>query len=272
MTTISMKHLLESGVHFGHQTHQWNPKMKPYIYNVRNGIHVINLQKTIIEAKRAYETMREFAGQDKKILFVGTKKQAQAEVKEYATICSMPYIINRWLGGLLTNFQTVKQSIHRLRILEEAFEANTVHELVKTKKEVLILKRERKRLKKDLSGIRDLKELPHALFIIDPVKERIAVNEARKMGIPIFALVDTNCDPTRITYPIPANDDAIRTISLFLDIMSKAIQEGMQGLTSEELSIDDGTGDVDKMYNLDKLNNIEDVKETYDAGVSHNEA
>ncbi len=270
MATISMKSLLESGVHFGHQTRRWNPKMKKYIYTARNGIHIINLQKTIVMAKNAYETMRDMAAQGKTILFIGTKKQAQSEIQKIAEKSEMHYITNRWLGGLLTNFQTVKQSIQRLRKLEEAFKNDTIHELVKTKKEILILQREMKRLQKDLSGIRNLNELPDALFIIDSEREKIAVKEANRLSIPIFALVDTNCDPGLITYPIPSNDDAIRAIYLFLDIMVNAIQEGKSGgdfknLEIEE-SIKDDKGnetDPEQLYDLSKIEDIEEIEEKY---------
>ncbi len=262
MATISMKSLLESGVHFGHQTRRWNPKMKRYIFTSRNGIHIINLQKTIVLAKEAYEAMRDLASKGGKVLFVGTKKQAQAEIEKAATRCGMFYVNNRWLGGLLTNFRTVKQSIARLRKLEEAFEKNTVHELIKTKKERLQLERELIRLKKDLYGIRDMYDLPDALFVVDPAREAIAVKEANRLGIPIFALVDTNCDPELIDYPIPANDDAIRAIALFLDIMANAIEEGKEGGEFQTVEIDSAgemeDSDIDSsMSRLDDLEEIE---------------
>ena len=274
MATISMKNLLESGVHFGHQTRRWNPKMKRYIFTARNGIHIINLQKTIQLAKESYEAMRDFSAQGKKILFVGTKKQAQTEIKRVAEQCGMPYVTNRWLGGLLTNFQTVKQSTHRLKKLEEAFANDTIHEIVKTKKEILILKRELSRLQKDLGGISDLNDIPDALFIIDPEREKIAVQEAVKLKIPIFALVDTNCDPEPITYPIPANDDAIRAISLFLDIMVAAIEEGKQGGDFKNIEIEDSI-DIkehgEHIYDLDKIKNIEEIEQKYDISRSFEE-
>ena len=267
MATISMKNLLESGVHFGHQTRRWNPKMKRYIFTARNGIHIINLQKTIQLAKESYEAMRDYASQGKKILFVGTKKQAQAEIKRAAEKCGMPYVTNRWLGGLLTNFQTVKQSTHRLNKLQDAFKRDAIHELVKTKKEILILRRELNRLQKDLGGISDLNEIPDALFIIDPEREKIAVQEAKKLNIPIFALVDTNCDPDPITYPIPANDDAIRAISLFLDIMVAAIEEGKHGGDFKNIEIEDNIdikeGD-ERIYDLAKIKDIEEIEQKYD--------
>jgi small subunit ribosomal protein S2 len=249
MATISMKSLLESGVHFGHQTRRWNPKMKKYIFTARNGIHIINLQKTITMAKSAYEQMREFAASGYKILFVGTKKQAQAEIEKAAQRCGMYYINNRWLGGLLTNFRTVKNSIQRLRKLEEAFEENKVYELAKTKHEVLQLEREMSRLQKDLAGIRDMNDLPDALFVVDPARESIAVQEARRLGIPVFALVDTNCDPSVIDFPIPGNDDAIRAISLFLEIVANAIEEGKEGGEFAQVEIDEEAMD-DSAYEM----------------------
>ncbi|RME91907.1 MAG: 30S ribosomal protein S2, partial [Candidatus Hydrogenedentota bacterium] len=238
MATISMKSLLEAGVHFGHQKRRWNPKMKKYIFTARNGIHIIDLKKTIVLAKEAYEAMRDLAASGGKILFVGTKKQAQADIRSAAEKTGMFFINNRWLGGLLTNFQTVKKSIQRLRMLEEAFENDTVHTLAKTKKEILKLRREKERLSRYLEGIRNMNELPDALFVIDPKREEIAVREANRLGIPVFALVDTNCDPDLIQYPIPGNDDAIRAISLFLDIMTNAILEGKGGENVTELEVD----------------------------------
>ncbi|MDW8306479.1 MAG: 30S ribosomal protein S2 [Leptospiraceae bacterium] len=267
MATISMKSLLEAGVHFGHQTRRWNPKMRKYIFTARNGIHIINLQKTIVLAKEAYEAMRDLASRGGKVLFVGTKKQAQAEIEKAAQRCGMFYISHRWLGGLLTNFRTVKQSIARLRRLEEAFEKGTVHELVKTKKEALLLEREMMRLRKDLQGIRDMNELPDALFVIDPAREEIAVKEANRMGILVFALVDTNCDPDLIDYPIPANDDAIRAIALFLDIMVNAIEEGKQGGTFAEVSIEESTSmqesDIDE--SMKRMSQLEEIESKYGA-------
>ncbi len=268
MATISMKSLLESGVHFGHQTRRWNPKMKKYIFTARNGIHIINLQKTITMAKDAYEVMRELVSEGGKVLFVGTKKQAQAEIEKAAKRCGMFYINNRWLGGLLTNFQTVKQSIQRLRKLEDAFENNTMHELVKTKKEILQLEREKSRLSKDLSGIRDMNDIPDALFVIDPAKEHIAIKEAGILGIPVFALVDTNCDPDVIDYPIPGNDDAIRAISLFLEIIANAVEEGKAGGEFSQLEIDEDELSDDaienSMSNMSKMEYNEELEEKYD--------
>ncbi|MDH5716232.1 MAG: 30S ribosomal protein S2 [Spirochaetia bacterium] len=274
MATISMKNLLESGVHFGHQTRRWNPKMKPFIFTARNGIHIINLQKTITMAKTAYEAMREIAAQGGKILFVGTKKQAQEEIEKAAVKCGMYFINNRWLGGFLTNFDTVKKSIQKLKKLEDAFERNAVHELVKTKKEVLVLEGKKNKLSKYLRGIKEMNELPDAIFLIDPVKEEIAIQEARKMGIPIFAMVDTNCDPDVITYPIPANDDAIRAISLFLSIMSNAIEEGKAGgvKTLEEIEeeIDEtASEELEASGEFSKIEDLEEIESKYDTSLDN---
>lgn len=266
MATISMKSLLESGVHFGHQTRRWNPKMKKFIFTARNGIHIINLQKTIVMAKGAYEAMRDLASKGGKVLFVGTKKQAQVDIEKSAKRCGMFFISNRWLGGLLTNFRTVKQSIQRLRKLEDAFDTNTVHELVKTKKEILQLEREVTRLRKDLGGIRDMVELPDALFVIDPEREAIAVKEANTLGIPVFALVDTNCDPDVIDFPIPGNDDAIRAIALFLEIMANAIEEGKEGgeFTTVEIDSSESMDESDLKTSMEKLDDIEALENKYD--------
>jgi small subunit ribosomal protein S2 len=218
-----MKNLLESGVHFGHQTKRWDPRMKRFIFAERNGIHIIDLQKTIVAIKDAYELVRQTVIQGKSILFVGTKKQAQQAIEKEAVSCGMHYVNNRWLGGMLTNFSTIKKSLLRLKKLEKMEVDGTFESL--TKKEVSKLIKERQRLEKNLGGIKEMKELPGAIFIIDTRKEAIAIAEARRMGIPIIAVVDTNCDPTGIDYPIPGNDDAIRAITLFTQIISKAVIE-----------------------------------------------
>jgi len=218
-----MKNLLESGVHFGHQTKRWDPRMKRFIFAERNGIHIIDLQKTIVAIKDAYELVRQTVIQGKSILFVGTKKQAQQAIEKEALSCGMHYVNNRWLGGMLTNFSTIKKSLLRLKKLEKMEVDGTFESL--TKKEVSKLIKERQRLEKNLGGIKEMKELPGAIFIIDTRKEAIAIAEARRMGIPIIAVVDTNCDPTGIDYPIPGNDDAIRAITLFTQIISKAVIE-----------------------------------------------
>lgn len=221
MSVVTMKSLLESGVHFGHQTKRWDPRMKKYIFAERNGIHIIDLQKTIAAIKEAYDLIREQVKAGKSILFVGTKKQAQQAIEREAQRCGMFYVSNRWLGGMLTNFSTIKKSIHRLKKIEKMEIDGTFESL--TKKEVSRLNKERQRLEKNLGGIKDMKELPGAIFIIDTRKEAIAVAEAKRMGIPIVSVVDTNCNPTDIDYPIPGNDDAIRAISLFTKVIADAV-------------------------------------------------
>lgn len=240
MAVVSMKALLESGVHFGHQTRRWNPKMNQFIFTARNGIHIIDLQKTMQRIKVAYAAMRDVAGNNGKILFVGTKKQAQGAIVEYAEKCGMYYISERWLGGLLTNFKTVNYSIQRLKELEKMQSTDSWD--AETKKEILELQRELAKKDKVLCGIKNMQGLPDALFIIDPKREDIAVQEAKKLGIPIFAVVDTNCNPDDIDYPIPGNDDAIRAIALFLEVMAKAIIEGQSGGQSSEIAFEDEDG------------------------------
>ena len=239
-----MKNLLESGVHFGHQTKRWDPRMKKFIFAERNGIHIIDLQKTIVAIKDAYEMIRQTVLQGKSILFVGTKKQAQQAIEKEASSCGMHYVNNRWLGGMLTNFSTIKKSLLRLKKLEKMEVDGTFESL--TKKEVSKLLKEKQRLEKNLGGIKEMKELPGAIFIIDTRKEAIAVAEARRMGIPIVAVVDTNCDPTGIDYPIPGNDDAIRAITLFTSIISKAVIEADNEIgleVIENLQDDEEDGD-----------------------------
>ncbi|BBB93154.1 MAG TPA: 30S ribosomal protein S2 [Methylomusa anaerophila] len=227
MSVISMKQLLEAGVHFGHQTRRWNPKMAPYIFTERNGIYIIDLQKTVKKVEDAYNFVRDIAAQGQTILFVGTKKQAQDAVKEEAIKCEMFYVNERWLGGMLTNFQTIQRRINRLRELED-MEIKGVFEVL-PKKEVITLRHEMERLQKFLGGIKSMQKLPGALFVIDPRKERIAVAEARKLSIPIIGIVDTNCDPDEIDYIIPGNDDAIRAVKLLTAKMADAVLEGRQG-------------------------------------------
>lgn len=231
MAVISMKQLLEAGVHFGHQTRRWNPKMAPYIFTERNGIYIIDLQKTVKKVDEAYDFLRSVAEEGKSILFVGTKKQAQEAVKEEALKSGMFYVNERWLGGMITNFATIRKSINRLKELEAMEEDGTFEVL--SKKEVLALKREQEKLEKSLGGIKDMEELPGALFIVDPRKERIAVAEAKKLNIPIVAIVDTNCDPDEIDYVIPGNDDAIRAVKLLTSRMADAVIEGRQGEAGE---------------------------------------
>ena len=231
MAVISMKQLLEAGVHFGHQTRRWNPKMAKYIFTERNGIYIIDLQKTVKKVDEAYNFLRSVAEEGKSVLFVGTKKQAQEAVKEEALKADMFYVNERWLGGMMTNFQTIQKRINRLKELEAMEEDGTFEVL--TKKEVLQLRHEMEKLEKFLGGIKDMKKLPGALFIVDPRKERIAVAEARKLNIPIVAIVDTNCDPDEIDYVIPGNDDAIRAVKLLTGRMADAVIEGRQGQAGE---------------------------------------
>ena len=223
MAVVTMKNLLESGVHFGHQVKRWDPRMKKYIFAERNGIHIIDLQKTIAAIKDGFDEVRKVTASGKSILFVGTKKQAQQAVQKEAERCGMFYVNNRWLGGMLTNFSTIKKSLQRLKKIEKMEVDGTFENL--TKKEVASLQKEKAKLEKNLGGIKEMKELPGAVFIIDTHKEQLAVAEARRMGIPIIAVVDTNCNPEGIDFPIPGNDDAIRAISLFTSIIANAVIE-----------------------------------------------
>ncbi|WP_156289090.1 30S ribosomal protein S2 [Oceanobacillus salinisoli] len=232
MSAISMKQLLEAGVHFGHQTRRWNPKMKKYIFTERNGIYIIDLQKTVKKVDEAYNFVKEIAANGGSILFVGTKKQAQESVREEAIRSGMFYVNQRWLGGTLTNFQTIRKRINRLKDIERMEEDGTFDVL--PKKEVVNLLKEKERLVKFLGGIKEMKSLPDALFVIDPRKERIAIAEAHKLNIPIIGIVDTNCDPDEIDYVIPANDDAIRAVKLLTSKMADAILEVKQGEVTEE--------------------------------------
>ncbi len=222
-----MKQLLEAGVHFGHQTRRWNPKMAKYIFTERNGIYIIDLQKTVKKLEEAYAFVREIAANGEEILFVGTKKQAQESIKEEAERCNMPYVNARWLGGMLTNFNTIKLRIKRLAQLK-AMEENGTFDLL-PKKEVVKLKLQIEKLEKFLGGITEMRRMPAAMFVVDPRKEKIAVAEARKLGIPIIAIVDTNCDPDLIDYVIPGNDDAIRAVKLIAGAIADAVLEGRQG-------------------------------------------
>ena len=227
MSVVSMKQLLEAGVHFGHQTRRWNPKMAEYIFTERNGIYIIDLQKTVKKLEEAYMFIREIAADGGEVLFVGTKKQAQDSVKEEAIRCGMPYVNARWLGGMLTNFQTIQKRIKRLAQLK-AMEQDGTFALL-PKKEVIKLNLEIEKLEKFMGGITNMKKQPAALFIVDPRKERIAVAEAHKLGIPIVAIVDTNCDPDEVDYVIPGNDDAIRAVRLIAGAVADAVIEGRQG-------------------------------------------
>lgn len=225
MSKIGMREMLEAGAHFGHQTRRWNPKMSKYIFGPRNGIHIIDLQQTVGLLKNAYNYVTETVGSGGKVLFVGTKKQAQEIIAEEATRAGQYYVNNRWLGGMLTNFKTVKQSVDRLRAIEEMSKDGTFEKL--PKKEVIQLTRELAKLEKNLSGVKEMNRLPKAIFVIDPNREHIAVDEARKLGIPIVATIDTNCNPELIDYCIPANDDSIRSIKLFVSAIADACAEGM---------------------------------------------
>ncbi|AYO32240.1 MAG: small subunit ribosomal protein [Thermoanaerobacteraceae bacterium] len=234
MSIVSMKQLLEAGVHFGHQTRRWNPKMKEYIFTERNGIYIIDLQKTVKKIEEAYEFVKNVASEGGYILFVGTKKQAQESIQEEAQRCGMFYVNQRWLGGMLTNFKTIRKRIDRLHELEKMEEEGLFEVL--PKKEVLNLRHEKERLEKYLGGIKNMTELPNALFIVDPRKEKNAILEARKLQIPIVAIVDTNCDPDEVDYVIPGNDDAIRAVKLLTEKMADAVLEGKQG---EQLAVEE---------------------------------
>ncbi len=229
MSVVAMKQLLEAGVHFGHQTRRWDPRMAPYIFTARNGIYIIDLQKTAKKIDEAYAVLKSIIDEGKTVIFVGTKKQAQECVKEEAERCGMYYVNQRWLGGMLTNFGTIKTRIDRLKDLERMESDGTFDAL--PKKEVIILKKEMDKLQANLGGIKDMTEVPGAMFVVDPKKERIAILEARKLGIPVIGLVDTNCNPEDVDYVIPGNDDAIRAIKLIVEAMANAVIESKQGET-----------------------------------------
>lgn len=254
MAYVTMKQLLEAGVHFGHQTRRWNPKMKPYIFGARNGIYIIDLQKTVKLFRVAYEFVIETVAQGGKLLFVGTKKQAQDSIVEEANRCEMPFVNSRWLGGMLTNFQTIQKGIDRLKRLEAMFEDGTIERF--PKKEILRMDRLRQKLDRNLGGIKDMGSLPSAVFVVDSRMEQIAVKEANKLGIPVVAIVDTNCDPDGIDYIIPGNDDAIRAIRLISSLMANASIEGRERFVEaqqaatdkrieEEMVGDDTTGEAE---------------------------
>jgi len=265
-----MKELLEAGVHFGHQTRRWDPRMKPYIFTERNGIHIIDLQKTIAQLKIAYNAVKEMARNNGTILFVGTKKQAQNAIVEEAKRCGMPYVAYRWLGGMVTNFATIKQSINRLKRIER-MEFDGTFDLM-TKKEVIKLKRKKEKLARYLDGIKDMEDLPDMVFIIDPKKEAIAVAEAKKAKIPIVAIVDTNCNPEGIDYPIPGNDDAIRAINLFCEVISSAIIEGQNEAgkieITEETKIISLEEEENKEEDIEKEGYITDEEPAIETSVS----
>lgn len=234
MSVVSMKQLLESGVHFGHQTRRWNPKMKQYIFTERNGIYIVDLQQTVKLAEKAYNFVLDLASEDKNILFVGTKKQAQDTIKRAAERCEMPYVNQRWLGGMLTNYKTIRKRIERLEELEQMEEDGYFEVL--PKKEVMELEKERNKLDRFLGGIRGMNGIPDAIFVADPRREEIAIAEANKLGIPVIAIVDTNCDPDLIDHVIPGNDDAIRAVKLLTGIIADAVLEGKQG---EQLQVEE---------------------------------
>ena len=231
MSVISMKQLIEAGVHFGHQTRRWNPKMSRFIFTERNGIYIIDLQKTVKKVEEAYKFVKEVAETGKPILFVGTKKQAQEAIKEEAERCGMYFVNERWLGGMLTNHQTIQTRIKKLRELEKMEEEGVFNVL--PKKEVIKLNAEKEKLEKYLGGIKDMPELPGAIFVVDPRKENIAIQEAHRLGIPVVGIVDTNCDPDELDFPIPGNDDAIRAVKLITGAMATAVIEGRQGAEEE---------------------------------------
>ena len=235
MSVISMKQLLEAGVHFGHQTRRWNAKVAPYIYTERNGIYIIDLQKSVGMVDEAYQAVSDIAADGGTILFVGTKKQAQDAIKTEAERCGMFYVNERWLGGMLTNFKTIKSRVARLKEIERMSEDGTFDVL--PKKEVIQLKKEWEKLEKNLGGIKEMKKLPDAIFVVDPKKERICVQEAHALGIPLIGIADTNCDPEELDYVIPGNDDAIRAVKLIVSKMADAVVEANQGMTGEEEAV-----------------------------------
>ena len=245
MAVVAMKQLLEAGVHFGHQTRRWDPRMAEYIFQARNGIHIIDLQKTSKKIDEAYDFIKSQAAEGKKVLFVGTKKQAQECMKDAAIKCGMYYIDQRWLGGMLTNFKTIRKRVDRLNQLERMQEDGTFDVL--PKKEVILLKKEMDKLEKNLGGIKEMTELPGVLFLVDPKKERIAILEARKLNIPVVGLVDTNCNPEDVDYCIPGNDDAIRAVKLIADAMADAVIEGNQGESFERNQEQDVEEEIESM-------------------------
>ena len=244
MSVISMKQLLEAGVHFGHQTRRWNPKIKEYIFTERNGIYIIDLQKTVKKIDEAYYFIRDLAMEGGTVLFVGTKKQAQESIEQEAKRCEMFYVNQRWLGGMLTNFKTIQSRINKLRKIEK-MEADGDFDLL-PKKEVIQLKAEQEKLEKNLGGIKEMKKLPSAMFVVDPRKEHIAILEAKALGIPVVAIVDTNCDPDEADYPIPGNDDAIRAVKLIASKIADAVLEGRQGEQMSDEAIEEVAADEEE--------------------------
>lgn len=271
MSLPVMKDLLEAGVHFGHPTRKWDPRMKPFIFQERNDIYIIDLMKTLNYVRKAFDAVKEMARNGGNILFVGTKKQAVQSIKEAAEKCDMYYINNRWLGGMLTNFSTIKKSIARLKKIEKEEVDGTFDKL--PKKEVILLLKEKDRLEKNFAGIKDMENLPDMLFVIDPMQEAIAVSEARKLGIPVVAVVDTNCNPEVIDYPIPGNDDAIRAISLFANVVSSAVIEGQNEAGKETLakseSSESSSNESEEVFDNSATEAAEAIAEQY--GVSDQE-
>ena len=259
MAVVAMKQLLEAGVHFGHQTRRWDPKMAEYIFQARNGIHIIDLQKTSKKLDEAYSFLKEQAEAGKTVLFVGTKKQAQECVKEAAEKCGMYYVNQRWLGGTLTNFSTIRKRIGRLLELEKMQEDGTFEVL--PKKEVILLKKEMEKLEKNLGGIKEMTEVPGVMFIVDPKKEKIGILEARKLGIPVIGLVDTNCNPQDVDYAIPGNDDAIRAVKLIADCMANAVIEGKQGESMEAVEEAMEVEEVAEPTDMEEVVASEEVEE-----------
>lgn len=259
MAVVAMKQLLEAGVHFGHQTRRWDPKMAEYIFQARNGIHIIDLQKTSKKLDEAYAFLKEQAEAGKTVLFVGTKKQAQECVKEAAEKCGMYYVNQRWLGGTLTNFPTIRKRIGRLLELEKMQEDGTFEVL--PKKEVILLKKEMEKLEKNLGGIKEMTEVPGVMFIVDPKKEKIGILEARKLGIPVIGLVDTNCNPQDVDYAIPGNDDAIRAVKLIADCMANAVIEGKQGESMEAVEEAMEVEEVAEPTDMEEVVASEEVEE-----------
>ena len=264
MSVVALKQLLEAGVHFGHQTRRWDPRMAEYIYQARNGIHIIDLQKTSKKLDEAYDFVKEASAEGKNILFVGTKKQAQECVKEAAEKSGMFYVNQRWLGGTLTNFQTIRKRINRLTELENMENDGTFEVL--PKKEVVLLNKEKAKLEKNLGGIKEMVQLPDVLFVIDPKKEHIAILEARKLNIPIVGLVDTNCDPNDVDYVIPGNDDAIRAVKLIADTIANAVIEGRQGESlEEEATLEEQVENSDEVKSMEEIAQEPEDEESTDA-------
>ena len=270
MAVVAMKQLLEAGVHFGHQTRRWDPKMAEYIFQARNGIHIIDLQKTSKKLDEAYSFIKEQAEEGKTILFVGTKKQAQECMKEAALKCGMYYVDQRWLGGMLTNFETIRTRVQRLKDLEAMQEDGTFDIL--PKKEVILLKKEMDKLERNLGGIKEMEKLPGVIFLIDPKKERIAILEAKKLGIPVVGLVDTNCNPEELDYPIPGNDDAIRAVKLIADVMANAVIEGKQGESFEPEMEQERAAETEEPTSIEEVVEAAEETETVEEATEEQEA